>query len=286
MAAIIQPIFFTVMIHKRGIWALLILIIANRLLKKILLTSTTQTNYPLQAYLSTVKVNRLLAIVGVNDDGEIVYGSDIGAFFFEPERRNNFLRGVWSYSCYPVNYVNADNKRIEGTEFIFIANIPKSVKQLMAQLETQPLTVMIQNSSLLFRAVFMQLAGNFTHDTFNFSATKLNDGNFIFGKYGGYLCKTQGNTYQVFINAGHGGKDSGAVGYGLKESDVAYCIAARVATYLSKFKLAAKVFQYDGLEKICATANQWDADLFISFHCNAFNGSANGTETFHFYNSV
>ena len=91
---------------------------------------------------------------------------------------------------------------------------------------------------------------------------------------------------EVFINAGHGGKDSGAVGYGLKESDVAYCIAARVATYLSKFKLTAKVFQYDGLEKICATANQWDADLFISVHCNAFNGSANGTETFHFYNFV
>lgn len=90
---------------------------------------------------------------------------------------------------------------------------------------------------------------------------------------------------RVFINAGHGGNDSGAVGFGLKEKDVAYCIAARVESYLHKFNLPTKLFQIDGLEKICATSNNWDADFFVSIHCNAFNGTANGTESYCFYGS-
>ena len=91
---------------------------------------------------------------------------------------------------------------------------------------------------------------------------------------------------KIFINAGHGGNDSGAVGFGLKESDVAYCIAARIVSHLRKYNLETKLFQYDGLEKICATANEWNADFFVSIHCNAFNGTASGTETYCFYNSA
>lgn len=91
---------------------------------------------------------------------------------------------------------------------------------------------------------------------------------------------------RIFINPGHGGKDSGAVGYGLKESDIAYCIGALVESYLKKFGLTTKLFQYDGLERICDESNKFNADVFVSIHCNAFNGSASGTETYCFYNST
>ena len=91
---------------------------------------------------------------------------------------------------------------------------------------------------------------------------------------------------RIFINPGHGDTDCGAVGFGLKESDIAYCIGARVESYLRKFGLATKLFQFDGLERICDESNKFDADIFVSIHCNAFNSNTNGTETYYFFNST
>ncbi len=42
-----------------------------------------------------------------------------------------------------------------------------------------------------------------------------------------------------------------------------------------------KVFQYDGLAEIVDVANYWNADLFVSIHCNACDSLAHGTETFY-----
>lgn len=91
---------------------------------------------------------------------------------------------------------------------------------------------------------------------------------------------------RIFVNPGHGGEDCGAVGYDLKESDIAYCIGARVESYLKKFGLITKLFQYDGLETICDESNKFNADIFVSIHCNACNTTANGTESFCYYDSV
>lgn len=91
---------------------------------------------------------------------------------------------------------------------------------------------------------------------------------------------------KIFINPGHGGNDSGAVVFGLKESAVAFDIACRLQRFLNDFNLDTKVFQFDGLETICNESNSWNADLFVSIHCNAFNGTANGTESYYFYNSA
>ena len=94
---------------------------------------------------------------------------------------------------------------------------------------------------------------------------------------------------KVFLNAGHapdGNPDPGACGYGLRECDVAKNVADLAAGYL----VAAGVevvgcLQSDSLEEVVASSNRNGADVFISIHCNAYNGSANGTEVWYFYGS-
>ena len=90
---------------------------------------------------------------------------------------------------------------------------------------------------------------------------------------------------KIFINPGHAADpadDPGAVNsrLGLKESLIARRIGERVATYLSNVGYDVCLFQFDGLKMICDEANKWDADYFISIHCNAANGIARGTETY------
>ncbi len=88
---------------------------------------------------------------------------------------------------------------------------------------------------------------------------------------------------KVFINPGHCvGEDSGACGFGLSEAEVSLNIAKKVAEYLKVVDCQVKVFQYDGLAEIVDTSNYWNADLFVSIHCNAADGHAKGTETFYF----
>ena len=94
---------------------------------------------------------------------------------------------------------------------------------------------------------------------------------------------------KVFLNAGHapdGNPDPGACGYGLRECDVAKNVADLAAGYL----VAAGVevvgcLQSDSLEEVVASSNRNGADVFISIHCNACNGMAQGTEVWHYYGS-
>ncbi|WP_313990269.1 N-acetylmuramoyl-L-alanine amidase [uncultured Selenomonas sp.] len=87
---------------------------------------------------------------------------------------------------------------------------------------------------------------------------------------------------RVFLNPGHapnGNPDPGACGCGLRECDVAKSVADLVEHYL----VAAGVevvgnLQDDSLYAITNAANASSADIFVSIHCNAFNGSAQGTE--------
>ena len=94
---------------------------------------------------------------------------------------------------------------------------------------------------------------------------------------------------RVFLNPGHapdGNPDPGACGYGLRECDVAKNVADLAAGYLS----AAGVevvgnLQSDSLHEVVSASNSADADVFISIHCNACNGMAQGTEVWHYYGS-
>lgn len=98
---------------------------------------------------------------------------------------------------------------------------------------------------------------------------------------------------KIFLDAGHNfsGSDTGASGFGLKEQDITFEIADKLRTLfqnaghevkMSREKLTDNVGNGTVASSItgrAALANNWGADLFISIHTNAYNGSARGTET-------
>ena len=94
---------------------------------------------------------------------------------------------------------------------------------------------------------------------------------------------------KVFLNPGHapnGNPDPGACGCGLRECDIAKSIADLVESYLTTAGVeVVGNLQIDGLYDIVSASNSTDADVFISIHCNACNGNANGTEVWHYYGS-
>ena len=96
------------------------------------------------------------------------------------------------------------------------------------------------------------------------------------------------NVRRVVIDPGHGGFDSGAVGRnGMKEKDVTLDLARRLHERL-KYNAKIKSFltrtgdYYVPLSARTATANQYQADLFISMHINANEKStSHGSETYY-----
>jgi len=92
---------------------------------------------------------------------------------------------------------------------------------------------------------------------------------------------------KIFINPGHmPGVDSGACGHGMYECDVALAIGKLVKGYLEAVGYEVRLLQSDNLAgespaypNVTRAANTWGANLFVSIHCNAFNGKARGIET-------
>lgn len=92
----------------------------------------------------------------------------------------------------------------------------------------------------------------------------------------------------IVIDAGHGGKDPGAVGHGrLKEKDIVLPVALRLGKAITKRLPGVKVVYtrdkdvFIPLWKRTKIANQNRGKLFISLHCNANNNKkVNGFETY------
>ena len=91
----------------------------------------------------------------------------------------------------------------------------------------------------------------------------------------------------IVIDAGHGGKDPGAVGYrGTKEKDIALDVAKRLEKKLSKNLNVKIVMTRDEdiflrLSERTKIANENNGSLFISIHTNAAEDRrASGFETF------
>lgn len=88
---------------------------------------------------------------------------------------------------------------------------------------------------------------------------------------------------KIYINPGHGGYDSGAVGIGGRtEKADNFKYAKAVAALLEKaghtVKLERSNDTFISVTNIAKKANYWGADYFISFHRNASNGKGNGAE--------
>jgi N-acetylmuramoyl-L-alanine amidase len=79
---------------------------------------------------------------------------------------------------------------------------------------------------------------------------------------------------RIVIDAGHGGKDTGAIGpHGVREKDMALAIARKVAARLKAFGFTVVMTRSDdtfiALDDRTRIANEARADLFVSIHCNA-----------------
>ncbi len=107
----------------------------------------------------------------------------------------------------------------------------------------------------------------------------------------GFLSKSEAQNAKiqtVVIDAGHGGKDAGAVGKKAKEKDVTLAVAKKVGANIKKQYPDVKVYYtrttdvFVELMERARIANRNNADLFISIHCNAVANAPKtcGAETF------
>lgn len=92
---------------------------------------------------------------------------------------------------------------------------------------------------------------------------------------------------KVWVDAGHGGKDPGAVSNGLKEKDIVLSVALEIKKRLEtnyngvQVLLSRSTDVFLDLKERTNLANKAGADLLVSIHCNAGGGSG-GFETFRY----
>jgi N-acetylmuramoyl-L-alanine amidase len=124
------------------------------------------------------------------------------------------------------------------------------------------------------------------------------NGNWVKVQYGnqtGYVSKlylklknTEGNPIAqrvIVLDAGHGGKDPGAVGSGITEKEIVLDVTKRLE---AKLKAAGATIimtrsgdTYPTLGERVELAEDKYADMFVSIHVNAASASASGSETFY-----
>lgn len=91
---------------------------------------------------------------------------------------------------------------------------------------------------------------------------------------------------KLYLDPGHGGSDPGATGNGLQEKTINLDIAIRIRNLLLSnynnvsVKMSRTTDSTKSLAQRTTEANNWNADYFLSIHCNSFNGSADGYEDF------
>jgi N-acetylmuramoyl-L-alanine amidase len=91
----------------------------------------------------------------------------------------------------------------------------------------------------------------------------------------------------VVLDAGHGGHDTGALGKNSREKDITLAIVLKLRDYIRENMKDVKVIltrsddTFVELYRRARIANENNADLFISVHCNSTKStSAYGVETF------
>ncbi|WP_404332345.1 N-acetylmuramoyl-L-alanine amidase [Mesobacillus maritimus] len=91
---------------------------------------------------------------------------------------------------------------------------------------------------------------------------------------------------KLYLDPGHGGSDPGARGNSLNEKDINLDIALRIRSILIneyenvQVRMSRTSDINKSLNQRTTEANSWGADFYLSIHCNAFNGSAQGYEDY------
>ena len=92
--------------------------------------------------------------------------------------------------------------------------------------------------------------------------------------------------FKVYIDPGHGGNDSGAVGVrNVLEKNIVLEVSKKVTDILRNRGIEVKMSRttdvFKSLSYRTNEANNWGADCFVSIHCNSSdNKTAKGLETF------
>ena len=93
--------------------------------------------------------------------------------------------------------------------------------------------------------------------------------------------------FRIVIDAGHGGHDPGAVGKNTTEKELVLKMAIKIGEMIQKKYPEVEVLQtrttdvFIPLFRRIQYANEQNADLFMSIHCNFIsNSKTRGTETF------
>lgn len=95
---------------------------------------------------------------------------------------------------------------------------------------------------------------------------------------------------KVWIDGGHGGKDPGASGNGLREKDIVLTLSLEIKKKLERdyygvqVELSRSKDVFLELKERTDAANKAGADLLVSIHCNA-GGGAGGFESFRYTNA-
>ncbi|MCL2284798.1 MAG: N-acetylmuramoyl-L-alanine amidase, partial [Firmicutes bacterium] len=86
---------------------------------------------------------------------------------------------------------------------------------------------------------------------------------------------------KIFIDPGHGGSDPGALGNGMRESDINLDVSNRLAQILRaqgfEVMMSRTTDVTRSINERWQMANNWNADYFISVHTNS--GGGTGVET-------
>lgn len=91
--------------------------------------------------------------------------------------------------------------------------------------------------------------------------------------------------FVVVLDAGHGGKDPGNRGNGFFEKDIVLDVTLQVGKLLEKYPDIKVVYTrktdvFIDLYRRGPIANEVDADIFVSIHCDSHNSQAYGIGTF------
>lgn len=98
----------------------------------------------------------------------------------------------------------------------------------------------------------------------------------------------KGEGFLIVVDAGHGGEDSGCLGYGVYEKDINLQIALRLKRSLERrgfrVMMPRETDEFLAKEERVELANSYQADAYVSIHQNTYEGSdksVSGIETWY-----